>query len=83
MFLIRMITIAGQVEDFYGTLIIVGVMSMFAYQTIQNIGMTMALIPVTGVTLPLISYGGSSLVSSLSSIGLVLGVRMRKRKINF
>ncbi|RDY29027.1 rod shape-determining protein RodA [Romboutsia weinsteinii] len=83
MFLIRMITIAGQIEDFYGTLIIVGVMSMFAYQTIQNIGMTMALIPVTGVTLPLISYGGSSLVSSLSSIGLVLGVGMRKRKINF
>lgn len=83
LFLVRMITMARQAKDFYGTLIIIGVMSMFAYQIIQNIGMTMALIPVTGVTLPLISYGASSLVSALASIGLVLNVGMRKKKINF
>lgn len=83
MFIIRMINMAREAKDFYGTLIIVGVVSMFTYQIIQNIGMTMALIPVTGVTLPLISYGGSSLVSSLASLGLVLNVGMRKKKINF
>lgn len=83
MFITRMINMARKAKDFYGTLIIVGVTSMFTYQIIQNIGMTMALIPVTGVTLPLISYGGSSLVSSLASLGLVLNVGMRKRKINF
>ncbi|WP_042276654.1 FtsW/RodA/SpoVE family cell cycle protein [[Clostridium] dakarense] len=83
MFIIRMINMAREAKDFYGTLIIVGVTSMFTYQIIQNIGMTMALIPVTGVTLPLISYGGSSLVSSLISLGLVLNVGMRKKKINF
>ncbi len=83
LFLIRMINMARDAKDFYGTLVIIGVMSMFAYQIIQNIGMTMALIPVTGVTLPMISYGASSLLSSLIAIGLVLNVGMRKKKINF
>jgi rod shape determining protein RodA len=83
MFLIRMITIAREAKDFYGTLIVIGVMSMFAYQIIQNIGMTVAAIPVTGVTLPFVSYGGSSLMTSLANVGLVLNVGMRRKKINF
>lgn len=82
-FLLSMIKDAQESKDFYGTLIIIGVTSMFAYQIIQNIGMTMALIPVTGITLPFISYGASSLVGSLAGLGLVLNVGMRKRKINF
>ena len=45
-------------------LVVVGVISMFGYQIIQNIGMTVSLIPVTGVTLPFISYGGSSVITS-------------------
>lgn len=81
--LMRMIYISKESKDFYGTLIVIGVMSMFAYQVIQNIGMTVALIPVTGVTLPFISYGGSSLLTSLANLGLVLNVCMRKKKINF
>lgn len=83
MFLLRMLSLAKEAKDFYGTLIIVGVTSMFTYQIIQNIGMTMALIPVAGVTRPFISYGASSLVSSMASVGLVLNVGMRKKKINF
>lgn len=83
LFLIRMLNIAREAKDFYGTLIAVGVTSMFAYQIIQNIGMTVAVIPVTGVTLPFISYGGSSLMTSLASLGLVLNVGMRRKKINF
>jgi len=83
LFLTRMISIAGEAKDFYGTLIVIGVMSMFAYQVIQNIGMTVALIPVTGVTLPFVSYGGSSLLTSLANLGLVLNVCMRRKKINF
>lgn len=83
LFLIRMLTIAREAKDFYGTLIVVGVMSMFAYQIIQNIGMTVAVIPVTGVTLPFVSYGGSSLMTSLANLGLVLNVGMRRKKINF
>ena len=73
-FLIRMLTIAREAKDFYGTLIVVGVMCMFAYQIIQNIGMTVAVIPVTGVTLPFLSYGGSSLLITMISIGIILNV---------
>ena len=83
LFLIRLLYIAREAKDFYGTLIVIGVIGMFAYQIIQNIGMTVALIPVTGVTLPFISYGGSSLLTSLANLGLVLNVSMRKKKINF
>ena len=82
-FLFRMLKIASESKDEYGCLIVVGVTSMFAYQIIQNIGMTVSLIPVTGVTLPFISYGGSSVLTSMSSIGLVLNVCMRRKKINF
>lgn len=83
MFLSRMLYIAKEAKDFYGTLIVVGVTGMFAYQIIQNIGMTVALIPVTGVTLPFVSSGGSSLLSSLANLGLVLNVCIRRKKINF
>ena len=82
-FLFRMLKIASESKDEYGCLIVVGVTSMSAYQIIQNIGMTVSLIPVTGVTLPFISYGGSSVLTSMSSIGLVLNVCMRRKKINF
>ena len=83
MFLLRMIKIAREAKDVYGSFIVIGVVCMFAYQVIQNIGMTMGLIPVTGVTLSFISYGGSAVMTSLAIIGIVLNVGMRRKKINF
>ncbi|MDR0879536.1 MAG: FtsW/RodA/SpoVE family cell cycle protein [Clostridioides sp.] len=83
MFILRLIYIAKEAKDFYGTLIVIGIMGMFAYQIVQNIGMTVALIPVTGVTLPFISAGASSVMTSLAEVGLVLNVYMRRKKINF
>ena len=83
LFLLRILYIAKEAKDFYGTLIVVGVMSMFAYQIIQNIGMTVALIPVTGVTLPFVSYGGSSLMTSLANLGLVLKCFYEKKENKF
>nr|WP_027702473.1 FtsW/RodA/SpoVE family cell cycle protein [Clostridioides mangenotii] len=83
LFIIRLLYIAKEAKDFYGSLIVIGVMGMFAYQIIQNIGMTVALIPVTGVTLPFISAGASSVLTSLANLGLVLNVYMRRKKINF
>jgi len=83
LFIIRLLYIAQEAKDFYGSLIVIGVMGMFAYQIIQNIGMTVALIPVTGVTLPFISAGASSVLTSLANLGLVLNVYMRRKKINF
>ncbi|MEG0050565.1 MAG: rod shape-determining protein RodA [Terrisporobacter sp.] len=82
-FLFRMLIIASESKDEYGTLVVVGVASMFAYQIIQNIGMTVSLIPVTGVTLPFVSYGGSSVLTSMANLGIVLNVCMRRKKINF
>lgn len=82
-FIFRLLYAAQHAKDFYGTLIVVGVLGMFGYQIIQNIGMTVALIPVTGVTLPFVSYGASSMITSMATLGLVLNVSMRRNKINF
>lgn len=82
-FLFRMLEISREAKDEYGSLVSVGITCMFAYQIIQNIGMTVSLIPVTGVTLPFISYGGSSVLTSMATLGLILNVCMRRKKINF
>lgn len=82
-FLFRMIKIAKNAKDLYGSLVVVGITSMFAFQIFENIGMTMGVMPVTGVTLPFLSYGGSSLVTNMIAIALVLNIGMRRQKIKF
>ncbi|QZY56607.1 rod shape-determining protein RodA [Crassaminicella profunda] len=82
-FLYRMIKIAKNAKDVYGSLIVVGITSMFAFQIFENIGMTMGVMPVTGVTLPFLSYGGSSLLTNMVAIGIILNIGMRRQKINF
>lgn len=78
----RLLTIAKRSKNSYGTFIVAGITGMFAYQIIQNIGMTVGLMPVTGVTLPFVSYGGSSILTSIANIGIVLNVYMRRKRIN-
>ncbi len=82
-FLYRMMKIAKNAKDLYGSLVVVGIASMFAFQIFENIGMTMGVMPVTGVTLPFLSYGGSSLVTNMIAIGIVLNIGMRRHKIKF
>jgi rod shape determining protein RodA len=65
-------------RDFFGTLVCVGVLAMLAFQMFENMGMTMGIMPVTGIPLPFMSYGGSSLITSLACIGLVANVSMRR-----
>lgn len=65
------LTLAERTSDLFGFLLICGVISMLIFQTVVNIGMNIGLVPVTGITLPLISYGGSSLIATLVSMGLV------------
>jgi rod shape determining protein RodA len=65
-------------HDRLGMLICVGVLSMLVFQTFQNVGMTMGIMPITGITLPFMSYGGSSVIASWLAIGLVLNVHMRR-----
>jgi rod shape determining protein RodA len=65
-------------KDLFGTLVCVGVLSMLAFQVFENVGMTMGIMPITGIPLPLLSYGGSSTVATFVAIGLVLNVHMRR-----
>ena len=74
----RIFYISRNARNNVGSLICVGVMSMFIAQTVENIGMCLGRLPVIGVTLPFFSYGGSSILSSLLGIGLVLSVNSRK-----
>lgn len=79
----RFIKIAKSSKDMFGSLVSVGVISTFLFSIFQNIGMTIGLMPITGITLPLMSYGGSSILSNFMSIGIVLNIGMRRKKINF
>lgn len=81
--LVRMAGIVRDSLDFYGALVVSGFIGMFAFQIFENIAMTMGLMPVTGITLPLLSAGGSSIMSNMFAIGLVLNVGMRSKGINF
>ncbi len=65
-------------SEFFGTLIAIGVLAMLAIQVFENIGMTMGIMPITGLPLPFMSYGGSALIASFMAIGLVLNVHMRR-----
>ena len=60
--------------------IIAGILGMLVFQQIQNIGMTLGLFPITGITLPFISYGGSSLLSYMLLIGIILNISSRKNR---
>jgi len=81
--LLRCIHIAKVAKDTYGMLICVGITAMYLFHVLENIGMTIGIMPVTGIPLPFISYGGSSLVTNLLAIGLVINVGMRRQVIRF
>ncbi len=70
----RLFYLAYYTADIYGRLIIFGVMAMFFAHIIENIGMTIGLLPITGIPLPFLSYGGSNFVTNMAGIGLVLNV---------
>jgi len=65
-------------NDSTGALICVGVLAMLCFQMFENVGMTMGIMPITGITLPFVSYGGSSTLACFGAIGLVLNVHMRR-----
>lgn len=79
----RMVRIAMESKDMYGMYLVTGVIGMFVFQIFENIGMTIQLMPITGIPLPFISYGGSSLLSNFLIMGMVLNVGMRRKKLTF
>ncbi len=72
------LNIADACRDAYGTILAVGITSMIFWQSVINVGMVMGLMPVVGMPLPLISYGGSSLITVMLSLGLLLNISMRR-----
>jgi rod shape determining protein RodA len=69
---------AASARDSGGTLICVGVFALIMFHIFQNVGMTMGIMPITGIPLPFLSYGGSSTLTSFAALGLVLSVEMRR-----
>ncbi|MDR5694048.1 MAG: rod shape-determining protein RodA [Armatimonadota bacterium] len=79
----RGLAISMEARDTLGMLIAVGVTSMMAFHVFVNVGMTIGLMPITGIPLPFLSHGGSALVTALTATGLLLNVWMRRKKIWF
>jgi rod shape determining protein RodA len=81
--LYRMIRIAAQAKDVFGALLVSGVASLYAFHILVNVGMTIGIMPVTGIPLPLLSYGGTSMLANMLALGIVLNVNLRRQKILF
>jgi rod shape determining protein RodA len=65
-------------KDLFGTMLATGVVAMLAFQMFINIGMTIGVSPITGIPLPFVSYGGSSMITTYIATGLLLNVHMRR-----
>lgn len=81
--ILRCIYIACTARDFYGSMICSGISAMFLFHVLENIGMCIRLMPVTGIPLPFISYGGTSLLTSMMAIGFVNSVASRRHLTMF
>ena len=76
--IMRSIDAARLAKDRLGAYLVLGVLASFTFQVVYNITMSAGLVPVKGLTLPLMSYGGSSMIATLAGFGLILNVRMRR-----
>lgn len=79
----RGIRIASNAKDRYGMLLAVGCVALFSCHLVINVGMTLGIMPVTGLPLPFLTYGGSTLLTNLIAIGILLNVGLRRKKIMF
>ncbi len=79
----RLLSLAGRAPDTLSRLICVGIFGLIAFQTFVNIGMNLGIAPVTGITLPMISYGGSSVIAIGVSLGIAGSIsRSTKREVS-
>ena len=75
--------VAFAAKDLYGTLVVMGFLGMFVFQIFENIAMCMGVMPCTGITLPFISYGGTSILSCMIATGFIINVAIRNRGVTF
>jgi rod shape determining protein RodA len=83
LFLMRVLHIAAIAADGFGRLMAIGLFAKVLTQVVMNVGMNVGLLPVAGVTLPFLSYGGSSLIATLAGIGILQSVAMRRQRLSF
>ncbi len=81
--ILRAIYISYHSKELYGTLLVIGITAMWLFHIFESIGMSIGIMPITGIPLPFLSYGGSSMLTNLVAAGLVLSVNIRGRKIVF
>lgn len=81
--LLRTLYIAYNAKDLYGSLIVLGISAMWLFHIYENIGMSIGIMPITGIPLPFLSYGGSSMLTNIVAVGLILSVNIRGKKIVF
>ena len=77
--ILRMVILSSQAQDAFGSYLIIGVASMILFHAFENISMVIGLMPVTGIPLPFVSYGGSNYLTNIIGVGLVMNVAMRSR----
>ena len=81
--LFRGLRISMLSKDLFGTLVAAGVVSMYLFHILENAGMTMGLMPVTGIPLPFVSYGGSAMVTNLFGIALLQNIYVHRQRLIF
>jgi len=79
--LYRLTLIALNTEDYFSSSFIMGVIGMFTFQIVENVGMNLDMMPVTGITLPFVSYGGTSLLTNFVILGIVLSLKNKRRSL--
>jgi rod shape determining protein RodA len=70
--------IAQQARNGFASLTVIGLLSIISFHVVLNIGMTLGLLPVTGIPLPFLSYGGSATIAMMSMVGIVLNIGLRR-----
>jgi len=83
LFLMRCINIGMKARDTYGMLLVSGIVSMYTFHILVNVGMTSGIMPVTGIPLPFISYGGSMMLTNMVAIGLLISINLRRQRLMF
>lgn len=82
-FIYAVMKVIKNCKDMYGSLIAVGFVAMFTFQIFENIAMTMGIMPVTGITLPFLSYGGSSVLANMIAVGFIINIAAHSKAVQF
>ena len=81
--LLRAIFIAYNAKDFFQHPTVIGIISMWLFHIFENVGMSIGLMPITGVPLPFVSYGGSFMLANMIAVGIILDINIKGKKIVF